>query len=65
LDAAISKSFRVTEGKNLELRWEVFNVLNHPNFSGFVNSLSQSNFGQYTSTATNMRQMQVAARFQF
>src|SRR6266700_321230 len=64
-DTAISKNFKVMEGKNLQLRWEVFNVLNHPNLSGFANTFTATNFGTYNSTATNMRQMQVAARFQF
>ena len=64
-DAAITKAFAVTEGTNLQLRWEVFNLLNHPNLSGFTNIFTAGNFGQYTSTATNMRQMQVSARFQF
>jgi hypothetical protein len=66
LDAALGKSFKITEGRNLQLRWEVFNVLNHPNLSGFVNTFNVTgSFGTYQSTATNMRQMQVAARFQF
>jgi hypothetical protein len=65
-DFALTKQFRVTEGKNLQLRWEVFNALNHPNLSGFDNTLTDTGtFGTYSSTATNMRQMQVAARFQF
>ncbi|HEX8814926.1 MAG TPA: carboxypeptidase regulatory-like domain-containing protein [Terriglobales bacterium] len=31
-DAALAKHWRVTEGSNLELRWEVFNVFNHTQF---------------------------------
>lgn len=67
LDAAVTKTFKVpiTESTNFQLRWEVFNLLNHPNLSGFRNTFTARNFGQYTSTATNMRQMQVAVRFQF
>ncbi|MGH9634252.1 MAG: carboxypeptidase regulatory-like domain-containing protein [Candidatus Angelobacter sp.] len=66
-DAAITKLIRVTEGQNFQIRWEVFNALNHPNLSGFGNvfTLPGQGFGQYTSTATNMRQMQVALRYQF
>lgn len=64
-DAALGKAFKVTEGKSFQLRWEVFNVLNHPNLSGFANTFTAANFGTYNTTATNMRQMQVAARFQF
>jgi hypothetical protein len=65
LDASLTKAFKVTEGSNFQLRWEVFNLLNHPNFSGFSNTFVATNFGQYTTTATNMRQMQISARFQF
>jgi hypothetical protein len=68
-DAAVTKEIRVTEGQNFQIRWEVFNALNHPNLSGFLNTLTSnpvaSGFGSYTSTATNMRQMQVALRYQF
>ena len=72
----IAEHFR-DEGKSVLLRWEVFNALNHPNLSGFQNVLSQkfsttgaltttsAAFGTYTSTATNMRQMQATAKFQF
>jgi hypothetical protein len=68
-DTSLSKSIKVTEGTGLLLRWEVFNALNHPNLSGFVNTLTSNpvaaGFGTYQSTATNMRQMQVSAKFQF
>ncbi len=64
-DAAVTKAFKVTEGTNFQLRCEVFNALNHPNLSGFSNTFTNGDFGSYTRTATNMRQMQVAARFQF
>jgi hypothetical protein len=68
-DASVTKAFKVTEGTNFQLRWEVFNLLNHPNLSGFQNTLTgnpvAAGFGTYQSTATNMRQMQVSLRFQF
>jgi Carboxypeptidase regulatory-like domain/TonB dependent receptor len=31
-DAAVAKRFRLTERMNLDLRWDVFNVFNHPDF---------------------------------
>ena len=64
-DVSVTKGFAITEGKNLQLRWEVFNLFNHANLSGFSNTFTAANFGQYTSTATNMRQMQGSLRFQF
>jgi hypothetical protein len=65
LDLALAKSNRITEGTSLVLRWEVFNVLNHGNFSQFANTLTSATFGTYQGTATNMRQMQVGAKFVF
>lgn len=64
-DFALLKDTTIVEGKNLQLRWEVYNALNHPSFSGFTNVLTSPSFGTYTSTATNMRQMQVSAKFTF
>jgi hypothetical protein len=64
-DAAISKAFKITESKRLEIQYQVFNLLNHPNFAGYQNILGSSQFNSYTSTATNARQMQLAARFFF
>jgi hypothetical protein len=64
-DMAITKQIRVVEGQEFQVRWEVFNFLNHPNLSGFGNTFNSGFFGQYTSTATNMRQMQIALRYQF
>jgi hypothetical protein len=64
-DFVVMKDTRITEGKNLQLRWEVYNALNHPNFRGFTNTLTSPLFGTYTSTATNMRQMQGSLKFTF
>ena len=64
-DVAIAKKFKITESKSFQLRWETFNVLNHPNLSGYTNQFASPNFNTYTTTATNMRQMQLSARFLF
>jgi hypothetical protein len=64
-DAAFSKSFKFTESKYFQLRWEAFNFLNHPNFAGYVNTLGSSQFNTYTSTATNARAFQLSGRFIF
>jgi Carboxypeptidase regulatory-like domain len=64
-DAAFSKSFKFTESKYFQLRWEAFNVFNHPNFAGYINTFGSSQFNTYTSTATNARQFQLSARFVF
>ena len=57
-DWALLKETKLTERVKFQFRWEVFNVFNHTNLSGFTNTLSSGFFGQYTSTASNSRQMQ-------
>ncbi|MBV9182298.1 MAG: TonB-dependent receptor [Acidobacteria bacterium] len=64
-DFVAIKDTTITERKALEFRWEVYNIFNHSNFSGFTNILTSRNFGTYTSTATNMRQMQGSLKFIF
>jgi hypothetical protein len=64
-DAAFSKSFKFTESKYLQLRWEAFNVFNHPNFAGYINVFGSPQFNTYTSTATNSRTFQLSGRFIF
>ncbi|MET0646574.1 MAG: TonB-dependent receptor [Pyrinomonadaceae bacterium] len=46
LDAALRRSFRLTERAALQLRAEVFNVFNHPNFGNPVGDLQSGLFGQ-------------------
>lgn len=65
LDLQVSKLFKITESKSFQLRWESFNALNHPNFNGYQNSFASPIFNTYTSTETNMRQMQVTVKFIF
>jgi hypothetical protein len=64
-DFAIYKNTNITEQVKLQFRMEMFNLTNTPNFSGFVNTLSSASFGQYQSTATNMRQMQGSIKVVF
>jgi hypothetical protein len=64
VDASVFKEFRLAETKSIQFRWEVFNLMNRPNFNNPVNSLTSGNFGQITS-AKDPRIMQVAAKFLF
>ncbi len=63
-DMALSRSFSVGEGRKVQFRWELFNVLNHVNLNGPSSSLNSSNFGRITS-AGDPRIMQFAAKFEF
>ena len=64
-DWAMLKNTKITERFTLQFRWEVFNVFNHTNLSGFTNTLTSPSFGQYTSTASNSRQMQAGLKVIF
>jgi hypothetical protein len=71
VDVSLNKRFRVTERVSVQLRTEVFNLFNHPNFaipsqrtvfssSGRVNSA-----GRITSTSTPSRQLQFGLKLSF
>jgi hypothetical protein len=63
-DAGLFKKFALTEHNRFELRWEVFNTLNRPNFLNPVNSFTNPLLGKLTS-ARDPRIMQVALKFYY
>jgi hypothetical protein len=72
LDLAIHKVLWQCEGKDLRLRLEFFNVLNHPNFqipSGlrlFNSGLQRlGSAGRITATSVVSRQIQIAVKWVF
>jgi hypothetical protein len=66
LDASLHKTFNMpyNESHQLAIRFEAFNSLNHPNWNNPNLSLSSSTFGRITGTGS-MRQLQLAAKYQF
>jgi len=74
VDAAVSRTFKITERFNVLARVEAFDVTNHPNFGGPTPSTgvslvpnlnkSSSNFGRIT-TAGDPRILQGALKFTF
>lgn len=64
-DVSIRKLIPTFKEENLELRFEFFNIFNHPNLANPVASLSSSGFGQIQAQAGNPRQMQLAAKYTF
>src|SRR5437773_640193 len=70
LDTSLLKRVRISEGLNLQFRTEMFNVLNHPNFSYpnevlFQGSEHSPSGAVITATSTNSRQIQFALKLQF
>jgi hypothetical protein len=66
LDASLHKSFQMpyNEKHQLSIRFEAFNALNHPNWGNPNLNFSSSTFGRITGTGS-MRQLQLAAKYQF
>lgn len=65
VDLSLFKNFRFKESMRLQLRWEVFNVLNRPNFQIPQFLLGSSDQGRLRQTSGEAREMQFAARFSF
>ena len=64
IDAALIKNTHITERVNLQLRFEFFNILNHPNLNGVDSNLADSSFGQ-SIAVFNPRWIQIAAKISF
>jgi hypothetical protein len=63
-DAELSRAFKVRESQSVQLRFEAFNVLNHPVFNNPTTTLTSSNFGRIL-TANNPRILQAAVKYVF
>ena len=64
-DTSLSKRFVVAGASNVEFRWDVFNLFNHPGF-GFPNSaIGNPNAGRITTTIVDNRSMQFAFKLNF
>jgi len=61
---ALSKTTAITESKELQLRFEAFNLFNHAQFYNPGGEINSSTFGVVT-TARDPRIMQIGAKFLF
>lgn len=64
VDMSVSRSFPIHDQLKFQLRFEGFNILNHPNFTGFSLSQNSGSFGNATGAA-DPRIFQLAGRFNF
>ncbi len=63
-DATLAKNIRLSESKSVQLRWEVFNIFNHTNFTTLGLNITAANYGQVTGVR-DPRTMQLGAKFIF
>jgi hypothetical protein len=71
VDNSIFKKFKLTERIGGELRVDMFNIFNHPNFSNPQTNITSSSFGQVTATSpftgygNGARQLRFGTRLTF
>jgi hypothetical protein len=63
-DFALTRTFKIAGAQSVQVRWEVFNLINRVNFNAPVASLNSSSFGQIQ-TAGDPRIMQFAVKFTY
>jgi hypothetical protein len=65
VDAALIKHTKLTEKVGIVFRWEVFNILNHPNFANPTSNVSSpSTFGKISAMSVNPRIMQYGLKLE-
>ncbi|HEY3839822.1 MAG TPA: hypothetical protein VGL72_24795, partial [Bryobacteraceae bacterium] len=65
VNASMLKKFDIRERMYLQLRFEVFNLLNHPSFSFPNVAPTNSAYGLITGQSNQPRSVQCGARFVF
>ena len=65
LDSSLGKRIDFTERVRMQLRFEGFNIINHPVFAAPNTTVSNKQFGMITATANRFRTFQVGARLVF
>jgi len=65
MDAALLRNFPITEGWNVQARWEVFNVTNTPEFGQPQGNITSGGVASITTLSGDPRVMQFALRVSF
>jgi len=64
-DIAFFKNFSFAGAHRMQLRAEIFNFPNHPNLSGPITDITNSNFGRIVTKDGSRRDIQLAIRYLF
>ena len=64
LDASVFRTIALNEHRSVQIRWDLFNVLNHPNWNAPSTNFGGSNVGVISSDA-GPRIMQLALKYVF
>ena len=64
-DFGLYRRVQVTEKAQLELRAELYNLMNHPDFAAPTANVEAAGFGQVTSTTSTSRETQFAVKLLF
>jgi hypothetical protein len=65
IDSSLFKDFHITERHTINFRVDAFNVLNFASYGNPDNHVTDTNFGQITSTRSGPRTIEFAARYSF
>jgi hypothetical protein len=65
VNVSLFKNFPIKERLRFQFRLELFNALNHANFSNPAATFGTSSFGNITSTSTSARNIQFGAKLLF
>jgi hypothetical protein len=64
-DMGLRKNFRIYEAQSLQFRFEMFDILNHPNWNNPVVDPTSGSFGRITGKSNDSRQLQLALKYIF
>jgi hypothetical protein len=64
-DMGLRKNFQIYENQTLQFRFEMFDILNHPNWSNPTVNPTSGSFGRVTGKSNDSRQLQLALKYMF
>jgi hypothetical protein len=64
-DMGLRKNFPIIESQTLQFRFEMFDILNHPNWSNPIVNPTSGSFGLVTGKTNDSRQLQLALKYMF